>query len=436
MKLDYKPVTTQMGSRFSKRKFHISLGIVAILCFSFSLSLHRYRLQSNDFSYLGESEAIQAFDTSTEDSIPTKEPVQTITIRSGDTLSKIFTRLGLSTKEVHTIITSDPSARRLTSLQPGQTLIIRLNNDQQVENLTLEIAPGNLLNISRLAKGFHTEHKILPLEKQVAFGKGEIRDSLFSAGKHAGIHHNIMKQMVEIFGWNIDFALDLQPDDTFRILYEEKCLDGKRIQTGHILAAEIINGGKRYQAVRYTDKAGRTAYFTPDGYGMHQAFLRTPVNFTHISSKFGTRHHPVLHQMREHKGVDYSAPKGTPVQATGDGKIIFVGTRGGYGNVIELQHGARYSTLYAHLSRFPKGLRHGIDVKQGQVIGFVGATGMATGNHLHYEFRIDGIHRDPLKVALPKRNPIAQTNKNHFSSHAKNLLKLLDQHERTSSNGA
>jgi murein DD-endopeptidase MepM/ murein hydrolase activator NlpD len=234
---------------------------------------------------------------------------------------------------------------------------------------------------------------------------------------------------VEIFGWNIDFSLDLQPKDTFRVLYEDNRLEGERVKTGPILAAEIVNDGKRHVAIRYTDKNGHTAYFSPEGYGMHQAFLRTPVTFTRISSNFGMRNHPILHKLRRHTGVDYSAPIGTPVKSTSDGKVVFVGKKGGYGNVVELQHGARYSTLYGHLSKFAKGLKAGATVSQGQVIGFVGKTGLATGPHLHYEFRIDGIHRDPLTVALPRRNPLSNENKKQFLAHAQKMLRLMEQHE-------
>jgi murein DD-endopeptidase MepM/ murein hydrolase activator NlpD len=360
----------------------------------------------------------------------TGENWQMVKIRPGDTLAKIFNRAGISTKEIQDIMAADPASRRLASLHPEQTLKLQVNQDQQLTGLTLDIAPGSTLHVSRMQEGFQVEHKLLPLEKQLAFGKGEIRDSLFLAGKRAGLDYNVLAQMIDIFRWNIDFAFDLKPDDTFRVLYEEKCLEGARIQTGNILAAEITSGGRTHQAIRYTDKSGHAGYFSPDGYGMHQAFLRTPVNFTRISSHFGSRNHPILHKLRQHRGVDYSAPHGTPVQATGDGKVIFLGKRGGYGNVIELQHGSGYSTLYAHLSRFPKGLRTGLEVKQGQVIGFVGRTGLATGDHLHYEFRINGIHRNPLTVRLPQKRLAPEIIKHHFLAHAKQMLRLLDVHEQ------
>ncbi len=481
MKFDYKPKAAQMRSPILKRTLHVSLGFMAFVCLVILFSnskpsstmdgsiasvtlpvvvptplagseisaatsleskpdlkaeakvaapskrnaLH-LKPEENLPEAMQEEVAVVAEATETEND--PVENMQVIKIREGDTLTKIFARLGIPTKDVHEIMEADPAARGLRSLRPGQVLNVQIDAQQQLAALTLDLAPGSTLYITRQENGFQVEHKLAPLEKQIAFGKGEIQNSLFSSGKRAGLDQNILAQMVEIFGWNIDFGLDLQPNDTFRVLYEEKCLDGERIQTGHILAAEIINGGTKHQAVRYTDKSGQTGYFSPEGYGMHQAFLRTPVNFTRISSHFGHRRHPILHHMRHHNGVDYSAPHGTPVQATGDGKVVFAGKRSGYGNVVELQHGARYSTLYAHLSKFPKGMRVGAEVAQGQVIGFVGRTGLATGDHLHYEFRVDGIHRDPL-TAMPKKNPIAERNKRHFIAHAKEMIRLLDLHE-------
>jgi murein DD-endopeptidase MepM/ murein hydrolase activator NlpD len=473
VKFDYKPKMPQMGSPIYKRALHVTLGVAIATCVALAISFGKSTAQlSIDDSDKGkilsvtESDLKVPYSLSTSiTSIPTTtigpmasaktetlvkqvdiiaraikeselkaenkvtETLHTIKIRSGDTLSKICDRLGISNKGIHEILTASSASRKLASLQLGQTLKLRVTKDQQIAELSLEVIPGQFLQISKLKTGFHVEQKIQPLEKQLAFGKGQIRDSLFSSAKRAGLNHKLIAQMVEIFGWDIDFTLDLQPNDTFRVLYEEKYLDGQRIETGNILAAEIINNGEKHLAIRYTDKSGRTGYFSPEGYGMYQAFLRSPVNYTRISSHFGARCHPVLHKMRQHKGVDYSAPHGTPVQATSQGKIIFAGTRGGYGKVIEIQHGARYSTLYAHLSRFPKGLRIGTEVKQGQIIGFVGRTGLATGDHLHYEFRINGIHHNPLTAQLPKKAPISDTHKLHFLAHSKEMLRLLDLHD-------
>jgi murein DD-endopeptidase MepM/ murein hydrolase activator NlpD len=207
----------------------------------------------------------------------------------------------------------------------------------------------------------------------------------------------------EIFRWDVDFALDIQPQDSFTVLYEERFLDGEKVGDGDILAAEFVNHGKMYRAVRYIDSEGNNQYFTPEGRSMRQTFLRSPVDFRRISSRFRPeRWHPILGVKRPHRGVDYAAATGTPIWAAGDGKIAFIGTKGGYGKTIILQHGSRYSTLYGHLSRFHKGLKIGSQVRQGDVIGYVGMTGLATGPHLHYEFRIDGKHVNPITVKLPR----------------------------------
>lgn len=453
--IDCKTSVNKVRLPSARRIIHIALGCVALSFCILALSptapvakketpnLSSKTISSSIASTIALNSAI-VIDTNPSESnienLPTdekktiaanddKDQWETIKVKPKDTLGKIFARQGYSNKELHKILEAAPEKNNLKTLQPGQTLKLKVAEDKQIQGLTLEIAPGNSIIVSRKDDNFVVEYKQLPLEKQMAFGKGKIQNSLFGSAKNAGLDSKLVNQMVEIFGWNINFALDLKPNDTFRILFEEKYLDGERIETGNILAAEIVNKGKKHQAVRYTDKAGNTSYYSPDGYGMHLAFLRYPVTFTRISSGFGNRHHPILHKLRKHNGVDYSAPTGTPVQATGDAKVIFVGNRRGYGKVVELKHGARYSTLYAHLSRFAKNLRSGSAVKQGQVIGYVGQTGLATGPHLHYEFRVDGIHRDPLTVALPKKNPIADQNKPHFVAHVKEMLRLMDDHE-------
>lgn len=453
MMRDYKAKTPLNESSVSvlRRTTYVVLGFIALLCFTLFASLRETPTMASlpvaveaTQAKIDTNAALLAAAEDNNDPLPhqiaqsleprhetleeEKGQWQQVTVQRADTLSKIFQRLNLSTKPVRSLITANASAKHFDTLKPGQVLQIK-SLDNQVKELSLTLSVGHTLQARRTDEGFEIQEKVIPLEKRLAFGKGEIRDSLFSSGKRVGLDQNLLAQLVEIFGWNIDFALDLKPHDTFRVLYEEKCLDGERIKTGAILAAEIVNRGKPYQAVRYTDPAGHTGYFSPDGYGMHQAFLRTPVNFTRISSHFGLRNHPILHKMRQHQGVDYAAPHGAPVQATADGKVVFVGSRGGYGKAIELQHGARYSTFYAHLSRFPSNLRTGSAVKQGQIIGFVGRTGLATNTHLHYEFRIDGQHRNPLTVTLPRKSPIADSQKPQFLAHAKKMIKLLNMHE-------
>lgn len=368
--------------------------------------------------------------TATTAATTTELDWQTIKIRKNDTLAKVFTRHGFSTKSLQEIMKASKESASLKSLQPGQSLKLQVTNTKQINGLMLEISPGNTLIAARKESGFEILQQQLPVEKKIAFGKGAIQASLISSAKRAGLDNNIVSQMVNIFGGNIDLSLDLHPNDTFKVLFEQNCLpDGERVKTGPILVAEIKNRGKKIQAIRYTDKSGQTAYFSPDGNGLSQAFLRSPVNYTSISSGFGARRHPVYHKMRQHKGVDYVAPRGTPVQSIGDAKVIFVGTRAGYGKVIELAHGSNYTTLYAHLSRFEKKIKVGAEIKKGETIGAVGRTGLATGDHLHFEFRIAGIHRDPLTVALPKSKYIPDAHKRHFLAHAKEMLRLMDVHE-------
>ena len=224
--------------------------------------------------------------------------------------------------------------------------------------------------------------------------------------------------------------MDVRSNDKFRIIYEEKFVEQEKIGTGHILVAEFINQGQKYQAVRFTDNQGKVGYYTPEGFSMTKTFLRNPVKFTRIGSRFShSRRHPILHRIRAHKGVDYVAPSGTPVKAAGDGRVVSMGYKGGYGNVVELLHGNKYSTLYAHLSHFASGVRKSQVVKQGQVIGYVGRTGLATGDHLHYEFRVDGFHRDPLTVQLPRSMPLPNRYKAKFLAHAKQMISLLNEND-------
>ena len=241
----------------------------------------------------------------------------------------------------------------------------------------------------------------------------------------------LIMELVGIFGWDIDFALDIRNGDNFALLYEEQFLEGEKVKDGPIVAAEFTNQGRTYRAVRYTNAKGRTDYFTPDGHSMRKAFLRTPVDFRRISSRFGKRQHPTLNKMKMHKGVDYAASRGTPIKAAGDGKIIFRGRKGGYGRVVIIQHGGRYSTLYAHMEHFKKGQYVGKRVKQGDIIGYVGSSGRATGPHLHYEFRVNGTHRNPLTVKLPDAAPIEREYRKDFELKSRGLLSQLDTHTRT-----
>jgi murein DD-endopeptidase MepM/ murein hydrolase activator NlpD len=268
-----------------------------------------------------------------------------------------------------------------------------------------------------------------PVELRTIRTHGTIDSSLFNAARAAGVSAELIMRLAnDIFGWKIDFALEIQPGDSFDIVYQQKYRDGEYIGDGDILAADFMNDGKLYRALQFSSSDKEVSgYFDEDGRSMKRQFLRAPLDFTRISSNFNpSRRHPILNTIRAHKGVDYAAPTGTIIKAAGDGRVAFAGRKGGYGNAIILEHGAGISTLYGHMSRFAKGMRAGMRVSQGQTIGFVGSTGAATGPHLHYEYRINGVHKNPRTVPLPDAKPIPEQYMAEFRGHSGPLLADLD----------
>jgi murein DD-endopeptidase MepM/ murein hydrolase activator NlpD len=358
---------------------------------------------------------------------PTKhETTKQTRVKNGDTLAAIFARNKLSATDLHNIMALGKATRDLRYIKPGDTIHIRRDTDGKLLELTHEKNRLESLRVSRAEKGFQAEQIKREPENRIAYASGKIDNSLFEAGQKSGLPQAIIMELAGIFGWDIDFALDIRKGDEFRLVYEEQFLDGEKIRNGNILAAEFVNQGHSYRAVRYQAKNGRADYYTPNGQNMRKAFLRSPVDFRRISSRFGKRHHPVLNRIRLHKGVDYAAARGTPIRATGDGKIIFRGRKGGYGKTVIIRHGSKYSTLYAHMSSYNRKARHGSKVKQGQIIGYVGATGRATGPHLHYEFRVHGAHRNPLTVKLPSAASINKKLKADFFEQTRGLIAQLD----------
>lgn len=350
-----------------------------------------------------------------------------LTIKEGDSLARIFSRHHLQARQLHDILQSGPIARKLKRIYPGQRLRLRTSPDSGLLELVYEIDAMNSVHIVRKDDDFDAQLVVKVPERRTAHATGTIENSLFLAAQKAGLPENLTMELAGVFGWDIDFALDIRSGDRFTVLYEELYLDGERIGTGNILAAEFINQGKTFQAIRYADAHGRTDYYTPKGRSLRKTFLRTPVAFSRISSRFSNgRRHPVLNRIRAHKGVDYAAPRGTPVKATGAGRIVWRARKGGYGKTIVIQHGSRYSTLYAHLSRYQRGLKNGSRVQQGQIIGYVGATGLATGPHLHYEFRVNGVHRNPLTVKLPDAAPLPARFREDFRQVSQSSLALLE----------
>lgn len=345
-------------------------------------------------------------------------------IGQGQNLSSIFKQLNINTKDLHAIMHADPLAKRLKRIKPGQMIKFRYVDDV-FAGFEYVVGPTYSLVALRYDDSFEISENKKQYEKQTRHASATIDTSLFIAAKNAGISGKTTMKLAELFGWDIDFALDIRNGDSFSVVYQTLHHDGKKIKDGDILVAEFINKGKVYRAVKYTDPEGNSGYYNPQGENMYKPFLRTPVDFTRISSHFGQRYHPVLNKMRNHNGVDYAAPRGTRVRTSGDGKIIFRGSLRGYGKTVIVEHGAGYRTLYAHLQKYNKKQRRGSQVKQGQTIGFVGSSGLASGPHLHYEFQVNGVHRNPLTINLPAAKPINEKYLADFKQKTKSSLAML-----------
>jgi len=353
---------------------------------------------------------------------------QELTVKSGDSMSRLFKRAGLTSQQLDEVMKSGGPAKKLTKIFPKDIVRVLTDDNGQLQALRYEIDPETYLLVERESGQLVAKELKHLIETRIAHAEGTIESSLFLAANKADISENIIMELAGIFGWDIDFALDIRKGDSFKLIYEEIFRNGEKVKDGEIIAAEFVNDGDVYRAVRYTNpETSRTEYYTPEGKSLRKEFLRTPVNFTRISSRFTTRrYHPVLHKFRSHKGVDYAAKRGTPIRASGDGKVVFKGKKGGYGRVIMIQHGSKYTTVYAHLNSYNKKVRVGKKVKQGQTIAYVGSSGLATGPHLHYEFRVNGVHRNPLTVRLPSSGPVPERYLADFELTTTPLLAQLD----------
>lgn len=361
-----------------------------------------------------------------QDATLSEQDWQTIIVNRGDNLSSMFLRLGLGAQELQDILDLGAPAAKLTHLMPGQQIKVKIDDNKELQELVYDVDEKSLhiLREQDRLQAIDVKHE---LETRVSYATGIIDGSLFEAAQESGLSDNMTLEMAAIFRWDIDFAQHLRAGDSFTVLYEEFYLAGEKVRNGEILAAEFTNRGETYRAMRFQQGADEAAYFTPEGLSLRKAFLISPVKFSRISSGFNLkRYHPVLHKIRAHKGVDYAAPTGTPITAASTGKIEFKGTKGGYGNTVVIQHAGNYSTLYAHMSGFAKGIKQGSSVKQGQVIGYLGRSGLATGPHLHYEFRVNGVHQDPLKAKLPKVEPLPAKYKQAFTQLANKLIAQMD----------
>jgi murein DD-endopeptidase MepM/ murein hydrolase activator NlpD len=361
------------------------------------------------------------------------------TVKKGDNLSLIFKRIGLSAQMVHKIISLDANTSRLKRLRPGEILNYQLDVNKQLLALKYVIDLQQTLFVERTSGDDKTNYQFTSritnktIEYRTAYVDGVITDSLYMSGKRAGLSDTLVVNLANIFDWDIDFILDIRSGDSFSVLYQEKFLDGEKIGNGDIIAAEFINQGDSYRAVRYTDSKKISNYYTPDGLSMRKAFLRAPIKFSYISSGFKPRRfHPILKRWKAHRGIDYRANTGTPIRAAGDGKVTHSSSNKYNGKYVFIQHGQGIITKYLHMSR--RAVSRGKRVKQGQVIGYVGATGLAEAPHLHYEFLVNGVHRNPRTVKLPKAEPISKSEKTAFTASSAELINQLVSRKQIQSN--
>lgn len=358
--------------------------------------------------------------------VPEMGSWQHVEVRSGDNLSSIFYQVGLSDTDLFQVLNSNDEAKVLNRLFPGYQLSFSLTARGQLEQLKVLKSPieGYLFTLVEGSYAVETINKI-PEVRQV-FKHGIITDSLFMAGQKEDIAALTIMEMANIFGGVIDFILDPRLGDNFSILIEEKYLDGEFIGTGEILAAQFTNQDKQFVTVQYINDAGEIGYYNPVGESMRKAFLRAPIDVFQISSNFNpARRHPILNTIRAHKGTDYAAPRGTPIRATSDGTVTFSGRNGSFGKLVTVKHTGAFETKYAHLSDYANGVKKGRRVRQGDIIGYVGSTGSATGPHLHYEFLMNGVHQNPRTILdkLPKAESISADELTRFRDQSAPLLK-------------
>jgi murein DD-endopeptidase MepM/ murein hydrolase activator NlpD len=338
-------------------------------------------------------------------------------VERGDTIGSLLARASVVDSDAMAFLNTDPAARALYQLKPGRPLQVATDDEGRLTGLRFLAGNGELLSIARTAGGFVAKREAPPDDTRLTLRAGEIESSLFAAADSADLPDSVTLALADIFGGEIDFYHDLRRGDRFAVLYETRYVDGEPAGTGRVVAAEFDNAGKTHRAYLWRSPDGTEGYYNEDGRNSRNAFLRSPMEFSRVTSGFTlARLHPVLHTMRAHKGTDFAAPIGTPVRATADGVVTFVGQQTGYGNVIMLKHDGRYSTVYAHLSRFAPDTRDGARIHQGETIGYVGQTGWATGPHLHYELRVDGEPRDPLTVALPMATPVTDQQRPAFAA--------------------
>ena len=353
-------------------------------------------------------------------------------IKRNDSLFSILKRLGIEEKNIVTLVNSDRS-NLLAQIKIGKTLEVGISDFNKVISLNYIKDFKSGVRAKKSGEVYEIEEYELNTEKYRVFKNIEINNSLYVDGLKEGLPDSVIMDLVYIFGWDIDFVHDIRPGDSYSLIYEEVFVNGEKKLDGDILIAEFINRDRTHTAIRYKLQNGFSEYFSLEGRNVKKAFLRSPVKFSYISSSYNLkRRHPILHKIRAHTGVDYAASRGTPVRTTGDGTVVFADKKGGYGNLVEIKHTEDYSTRYAHLNKFHSKIKVGGKVKQSETIGYVGRTGTATGDHLHYEFRVNGKHTNPLTVKLPNAKPIHENDKDSYGLHAEKILADLKNYQNLS----
>ncbi len=366
---------------------------------------------------------------STVDPVRT-EPWDAVTVRDGQSLDAIFRQQGFSATTLFRIMALNKETRQLKKIRPGDLFEFQYHEDGSLKRMRYAVDEAHYLIVDYDGRQAFASTEARDIITRIEETSGTISSSLFLAGKQAGLSDGMVMKLASLFGWDIDFVLDIRAGDRFILIYEKIYRDGSFLRDGEIIGATFVNQGEKFQAIRFVID-GRTQYFAPDGRNMRKAFLRAPLNFSYISSNFNPkRFHPILKTVRPHNGIDYKAPKGTPVYAAGDGKVIKASYSKYNGNYVFIQHANNIVTKYLHFSK--RAVKKGQRVKQGQVIGYVGATGLAQAPHLHYEFVVNGVHRNPRTVPLPKADALAATQLADFRLAAAPVLSQLNRLESAS----
>lgn len=369
----------------------------------------------------------------TAPSPPPAPSLETFTaeVQPGESLSTIFRRHGLAARDLHLLVESGQLGKRLANLYPGYKIEFGRDAERNLVHLKYRPGPWETVKFRRVGDEFEGSSKVNEPDAVRTYAHASIDRTLIGACQRLELDDAFAMRLANIFRWDIDMFLDIRKGDEFHVLYEEQHIDGEFVGFGDILAAEFVNQRRSYKAVRYVDSAGNASYYSPTGKNLRKAFLRAPLDYSRISSNFShSRLHPLWKRNMPHLGIDYAAPSGTPVKAAGAGVVKTRSKSASRGNYIVIQHGERYQTKYLHLSRFAPGIEPGRRVEQGRVIGFVGATGWATGPHLHYEFLVDGRHTNPRKVSMPPAEPIDTDERERFDKMTSALLGSLAGHKK------